>query len=222
MNRTSSVGSPFLISLPSHPLCRSPFLYILSYDSLHPHYSLTHSNKPNQKLQPSIYLPFLSLTSSESSTSSFPPLPSSPLAMPPSSTTSSALLAHAHSSSYHSTVHVSSTTRQALLDWFDSRRDERGMPWRKRFDKNRTKEERGQRAYEVSTVVVDGLEGGRFGWLGGGREKRDKGRGEGKKALSSSSSSSLPSSPFFLMRPSKNPQLTSPLFMPPIPKGHDS
>ncbi|KAL7410557.1 DNA glycosylase [Mrakia frigida] len=74
--------------------------------------------------------------------------------MPSVSSSASSLLAHSHSTSYHSTTHVSSTTRQALLDWFDQRRDERGMPWRKRFDKDRTKEERGQRSYEIMIAEV--------------------------------------------------------------------
>ncbi|CAE6510542.1 unnamed protein product [Rhizoctonia solani] len=37
----------------------------------------------------------------------------------------------------------------ALLDWFEHQRDVRGMPWRKVYDTNLTKQERGQRAYEV-------------------------------------------------------------------------
>ncbi|CAE6470618.1 unnamed protein product [Rhizoctonia solani] len=37
----------------------------------------------------------------------------------------------------------------ALLDWFENQRDVRGMPWRKVYDPNLTKQERGQRAYEV-------------------------------------------------------------------------
>ncbi|CAE6356840.1 unnamed protein product [Rhizoctonia solani] len=37
----------------------------------------------------------------------------------------------------------------ALLDWFENQRDVRGMPWRKVYDPNLTKKERGQRAYEV-------------------------------------------------------------------------
>ncbi|KAG8764165.1 hypothetical protein FRC11_003021 [Ceratobasidium sp. 423] len=37
----------------------------------------------------------------------------------------------------------------ALLDWFEHQRDVRGMPWRKVYDPNLTKQERGQRAYEV-------------------------------------------------------------------------
>ncbi|GAB1524702.1 hypothetical protein RhiTH_007856 [Rhizoctonia solani] len=37
----------------------------------------------------------------------------------------------------------------ALLDWFENQRDVRGMPWRKVYDPNLAKQERGQRAYEV-------------------------------------------------------------------------
>ncbi|CAE6439001.1 hypothetical protein ACGC1H_006917 [Rhizoctonia solani] len=37
----------------------------------------------------------------------------------------------------------------ALLDWFENQRDVRGMPWRKVYNPNLTKPERGQRAYEV-------------------------------------------------------------------------
>ncbi|KAJ1304821.1 hypothetical protein OPQ81_005956 [Rhizoctonia solani] len=37
----------------------------------------------------------------------------------------------------------------ALLDWFEHQRDIRGMPWRKIYDPKLTKQERGQRAYEV-------------------------------------------------------------------------
>ncbi|KAG8684849.1 hypothetical protein FRC09_015115 [Ceratobasidium sp. 395] len=37
----------------------------------------------------------------------------------------------------------------ALLDWFEEKRDARGMPWRKLYDPDLTKDQRGQRAYEV-------------------------------------------------------------------------
>ncbi|KAG8721947.1 hypothetical protein FRC08_008643 [Ceratobasidium sp. 394] len=37
----------------------------------------------------------------------------------------------------------------ALLDWFEEKREARGMPWRKTYDPNLTKDQRGQRAYEV-------------------------------------------------------------------------
>lgn len=84
-------------------------------------------------------------------------------AMPPSSS-SAALLAHVHSSSYHSPTHITPTTRQALLDWFDTVRDERAMPWRKRFQKGRTREEGGQRAYEVSRRLTNSWTGGGLRW----------------------------------------------------------
>jgi A/G-specific adenine glycosylase len=42
----------------------------------------------------------------------------------------------------------------ALLDWFENQRDVRGMPWRKVYDPNLTKQERGQRAYEVLVSEV--------------------------------------------------------------------
>jgi A/G-specific adenine glycosylase len=42
----------------------------------------------------------------------------------------------------------------ALLDWFEEKREARGMPWRKVYDPNLTKQERGQRAYEVLVSEV--------------------------------------------------------------------
>jgi A/G-specific adenine glycosylase len=36
-----------------------------------------------------------------------------------------------------------------LLEWFESVREKRGMPWRKRYDATLTIEEKGQRAYEI-------------------------------------------------------------------------
>lgn len=42
----------------------------------------------------------------------------------------------------------------ALLEWFEEKRDVRGMPWRKRYDPNLSKEERAQRAYEVLVSEV--------------------------------------------------------------------
>lgn len=42
----------------------------------------------------------------------------------------------------------------ALLTWFEKQRDVRGMPWRKMYDPNLTKKERGQRAYEVLVSEV--------------------------------------------------------------------
>ncbi|EFI26765.1 A/G-specific adenine DNA glycosylase [Coprinopsis cinerea okayama7 len=39
--------------------------------------------------------------------------------------------------------------RKALLEWFDTVRDKRGMPWRKPFDRTFTREQLAQRAYEV-------------------------------------------------------------------------
>ncbi|THV07111.1 DNA glycosylase [Dendrothele bispora CBS 962.96] len=43
----------------------------------------------------------------------------------------------------------SSSIQTALLEWFETVRDARGMPWRKPFDENLGLEERAQRAYEV-------------------------------------------------------------------------
>ncbi|KAF8609042.1 DNA glycosylase [Ceratobasidium sp. AG-I] len=37
----------------------------------------------------------------------------------------------------------------ALLEWFEEKREVRGMPWRKRYNPSLSKEERAQRAYEV-------------------------------------------------------------------------
>ena len=42
----------------------------------------------------------------------------------------------------------------ALLEWFEEKRDVRGMPWRKRYDPSLSKEERAQRAYEVLVSEV--------------------------------------------------------------------
>ncbi|KAH6900898.1 A/G-specific adenine DNA glycosylase [Coprinopsis sp. MPI-PUGE-AT-0042] len=39
--------------------------------------------------------------------------------------------------------------RVALLKWFDTVRDARGMPWRKPFDRSHSREQSSQRAYEV-------------------------------------------------------------------------
>lgn len=41
-----------------------------------------------------------------------------------------------------------------LLEWFEEKRDVRGMPWRKRYDPGLSKEERAQRAYEVLVSEV--------------------------------------------------------------------
>lgn len=54
-----------------------------------------------------------------------------------------------HAPSYHSTAHLTPASRLALLSWFDTTRDARAMPWRKRFDPTLSPEELGQRAYEV-------------------------------------------------------------------------
>lgn len=47
----------------------------------------------------------------------------------------------------------------ALLEWFEEKREVRGMPWRKRYDPGLSKEERAQRAYEVlvSEVCIPSL-----------------------------------------------------------------
>jgi hypothetical protein len=63
-------------------------------------------------------------------------------------------LARPHSPSYHSTSHLTSLSRLALLSWFDTTRDARAMPWRRRFDPTLTREELGQRAYEIMISEV--------------------------------------------------------------------
>lgn len=57
------------------------------------------------------------------------------------------------------------------------------MPWRKRFDKNRTKEERGQRGYEVSRLGVWSSWdiGCEVRVVGVGRTGREGERAEGRK-----------------------------------------
>jgi len=53
-----------------------------------------------------------------------------------------------HSSAYHSTADITKL-QSDLLDWFESVREKRGMPWRKRYDPALSMEEKGQRAYEI-------------------------------------------------------------------------
>ncbi|KXN89142.1 A/G-specific adenine DNA glycosylase [Leucoagaricus sp. SymC.cos] len=53
-----------------------------------------------------------------------------------------------HSKSRHS-IQTPEPLRSALLGWFTTVRDARGMPWRKPFDFSQGPEERSQRAYEV-------------------------------------------------------------------------
>lgn len=53
-----------------------------------------------------------------------------------------------HDSKYH---HVGDIAKLQpnLLDWFESVREKRGMPWRKRYDPSLSMDEKGQRAYEI-------------------------------------------------------------------------
>jgi hypothetical protein len=44
--------------------------------------------------------------------------------------------------------------RTALLQWFATVKDSRGMPWRKPSDFSQTPEERSQRAYEVMRMLI--------------------------------------------------------------------
>ncbi|KAH6909645.1 A/G-specific adenine DNA glycosylase [Coprinopsis sp. MPI-PUGE-AT-0042] len=57
-----------------------------------------------------------------------------------------------HLPSHPASTHIVSKApeiRVALLKWFDTVRDARGMPWRKPFDRSHTREQFSQRAYEV-------------------------------------------------------------------------
>lgn len=54
-----------------------------------------------------------------------------------------------HPRSQHSIQSVG-PVRSALLQWFVSVRDSRGMPWRKPFSLSERFEDRAQRAYEVT------------------------------------------------------------------------
>ncbi|KAG8898958.1 hypothetical protein FRC00_002107, partial [Tulasnella sp. 408] len=53
-----------------------------------------------------------------------------------------------HSKSLHNVAKVKPLTG-GLLEWFDSVRDTRGMPWRKEYDPSLSEDEKAQRAYEV-------------------------------------------------------------------------
>ncbi|KAK6910252.1 A/G-specific adenine glycosylase [Kwoniella mangroviensis CBS 8507] len=53
-----------------------------------------------------------------------------------------------HGSEYHSVDEIVKSQKD-LLDWFESCRETRGMPWRKRYDSELIMEEKGQRAYEI-------------------------------------------------------------------------
>ncbi|KZO95234.1 DNA glycosylase, partial [Calocera viscosa TUFC12733] len=53
-----------------------------------------------------------------------------------------------HPASYHSTARVAAHQKD-LLNWFDTSKHVRGMPWRKEYDANLSDAERAQRAYEV-------------------------------------------------------------------------
>jgi A/G-specific adenine glycosylase len=53
-----------------------------------------------------------------------------------------------HTSSYHHTRDIAKL-QSDLLEWFESVREKRGMPWRKRYDPSLTMAEKGQRAYEI-------------------------------------------------------------------------
>ncbi|KIO30707.1 hypothetical protein M407DRAFT_20236 [Tulasnella calospora MUT 4182] len=53
-----------------------------------------------------------------------------------------------HSKSLHNGAKVKPLTG-SLLEWFDSVRDTRGMPWRKEYDPSLSEDEKAQRAYEV-------------------------------------------------------------------------
>lgn len=60
-----------------------------------------------------------------------------------------------HGSSTH-TLQDPTRIRAALLKWYSGVHDTRGMPWRKPYDPSLGKEERAQRAYEVSLVFTGG------------------------------------------------------------------
>jgi A/G-specific adenine glycosylase len=53
-----------------------------------------------------------------------------------------------HSQSSH-TIESSGPMRLALLEWYKTVHDIRGMPWRKPYDPNQGPDERARRAYEV-------------------------------------------------------------------------
>jgi len=57
-----------------------------------------------------------------------------------------------HSRSVH-TIQEPGALRTALLKWYITVHDKRGMPWRKPYDPNLGDEERAQRAYEVFTSI---------------------------------------------------------------------
>lgn len=53
-----------------------------------------------------------------------------------------------HDPKYHCTGDIAKL-QPNLLEWFESVREKRGMPWRKRYDPSLSMEEKGQRAYEI-------------------------------------------------------------------------
>ena len=57
-----------------------------------------------------------------------------------------------HSKSSH-IIGSSGPIRLALLEWYKTVHDIRGMPWRKPYDPNQGPDERAQRAYEVENFV---------------------------------------------------------------------
>ena len=58
-----------------------------------------------------------------------------------------------HAASAH-TITQAKGIRTALLAWYDTVHDVRGMPWRKPFSHAWNSEERAQRAYEVSSTAL--------------------------------------------------------------------
>ncbi|WWC61714.1 A/G-specific adenine glycosylase [Kwoniella dejecticola CBS 10117] len=53
-----------------------------------------------------------------------------------------------HGMEYHSVAEIVER-QEDLLSWFETCREKRGMPWRKRYDPRLSMEEKGQRAYEI-------------------------------------------------------------------------
>lgn len=67
-----------------------------------------------------------------------------------------------HSKSVHSILSPA-MVRNALLAWYKTVHDTRGMPWRRPYDPNLGPEERAQRAYEVLQFSC-GLWNGKIDW----------------------------------------------------------
>ena len=63
-----------------------------------------------------------------------------------------AVSAWQHSQNIHK-VGDPKVVRSALLAWYETVREIRGMPWRKPFNPKHTREERAQRAYEVCNAT---------------------------------------------------------------------